>query len=54
MVAVSVSTPDRTSKSLVRTSTSILGGRAFTQVKTCPSHAHSYGFGDWLSTGLGT
>ena len=36
MVAVSVSTPDRTLKSLVRTSNSILGGRAFSQVRSYP------------------
>ena len=39
VVAVGVSTPDRTSKSLVRSSNSILGGRAFTQVRSYPAHA---------------
>ncbi len=36
MAAVSVSTPDRTSKSLVRTYNSIFGGRALTRVRSYP------------------
>ena len=36
VAAVSVSTPDRTSNPLVRTSNSVLGGRAFLQVRNYP------------------